>query len=132
MMVEFIGVNTQAVGGISGAKGDPKVRSEMSASQDTTKSTQHHRKYTTLQDVYHTAGCIPHCRKCRTPQEVHHWKYTTPQEVHYTTRNTPHHRKYTTAHHRKYTIPAGSVCTAFEGCELSLVPMALVALTEYQ
>ena len=81
MMVEFIGVNTQAIGGLSGAEGRV-VGGEMSAS--------------------------------------HH---TTPQEVHHTTGSTPHHRKY--------TIPAGSVCTVFEGCELSLVPMALVALTEY-
>ena len=95
-----------------------------SASQDTTGSTPHHRKYTIPQEVHHTTGSTPHAGS--TP---HHRKYTTPQEVHHTTGSTPH--AGSTPPHRKYTIPAGSVCMASEGCELSLVPMALVALTEY-
>ena len=52
MMVEFIGVSTQAVGGLSGAEGDPKVRGETSASHHTTGSTPCHRKYTTPQEVH--------------------------------------------------------------------------------
>ena len=82
-----------------------------------------HQQVKTPQEVHHTTGGTPH-----------HRKYTTPQEVHHTTGSTSQSRKYTTGsapHHRKYTTPAGSVCTVFEGCELSLVPMALVALTEY-